>query len=167
MLGIEIHYKGAHPLRRRDWNREVAEPTLRDAGEFWHNTFLRKHFTEAGAQEYRYIKRKGEGMARGSKEWKRSYTGRKFQRFGHTRPLVFSGEGERLARVRDVRTTSKRVRVVLPNKFNFRHPKSKIRMRDELTAISSREEQAIVARADQIVHRMLGRIRNTERKKLT
>lgn len=166
MLGIEVHYRGAHPLRRRDWNTEVAEPVFRDAGEYWHRQFRAKHFTEAGAQEYGYYQRKGEGLPRGSKAWRRNYTGRKFARFGHTRPLVYTGEGERLSRMRDVRATSKRVRVVLPRKFNLKHPKSRIRMRDELTRISPREEQLIIARADRQVQQRLARIKTTESKKL-
>lgn len=166
MLGISVHYRGAHPLRRRDWNTEVAEPVFRDAGEYWHDQFRAKHFTAEGAAEYGYYRRKGEGLPRNSKAWRRSYTGRKHARFGHTRPLVYTGEGERLSRVRDVRANSRRVRVILPNKFNFRHPKSRINMREEVTRVSQREEQELIARADRQVHARLARIRAAESKKL-
>jgi hypothetical protein len=160
MLGISMRYTGAHPLKKREWNSQVIRPVLEHMGSFWHQKFLRKHFTAEGGREYGYMKRKGEGMPRGSKRWRRSYTGRKFARFGHTRPLVFSGVSERLSRVVDVRATAKRARVVLPRGFNRRHAKSRIRMRDEVTAVSQQEEQVLSNQADRKVTERLDRIRS-------
>lgn len=166
MLGIDVHYKGAHPLKRAVWNSQVIKPTLEVAGVYWHSKLRAKHFTAEGAQEYGYTKRKGELIPRGSKRFRRSYTGRKLAMKGHTRPLVFSGEGEALSRIQDVRATAKRVRVILPRKFNFRHPKSQVDMRAELTAISQADEKQLGTVADKEVHARLNAVKTVEIKHL-
>lgn len=167
MLGIELRYKGALPkLKRAVWNKSVLIPTMRDALTHWHSKFRPKHFTAEGANEYKYAARKGEKMTRGTKAFNRSYTGRKLASKGHSRPLVFSGVSERLSRIRDIRVTSKRGRAILPPGFNRKHPKSRIRMRDEVTRVSTREEKTLAAIADRSVTRRLAAIRSTETKKL-
>ena len=69
--------------------------------------------------------------------------------------FLFSGEGRKLSQVQDIRVTSKRVRVILPRKFNFRNPNSPIVMREELTSISDRDEKDLIELAEEdIVERM-------------
>lgn len=167
MLGIEVRYKGAFPkLKKSVWNKQVSIPTIREALEHWHGKFRAKHFTEEGAREYKYAARKGQNIPRGTKKFNRSYVGRKLAKTGHMRPLVFSGVTERLARVRDIRVNSKRGRAILPPGLNRKHPKSRIRMRDEATRVSSREEATLERIADRSVTAKLNAINTTERKKL-
>ena len=67
------------------------------------------------------------------------------KRLGHNRPLEFTGEGRMLAMgPAKIRGTNK-ARVVLPSlKFNFRHPKSRISMRDEITRVLPDEARTLV-----------------------
>ena len=144
-VGVLIKYRGATPkMARREFNRIVKE-AWGELGVLWHRKMRPKHFTKAGAQEYGYTPRKGEGGNIGRKGFAKSYTGRKLRRFGHARPLEYSGETKALTRVRDVRATSKGARVVMrANKLNFRNPHSRINMRREMTTVSKKEERHLV-----------------------
>lgn len=170
-LNVNVRYKGAHPLTKRIWNSLIKE-TLRVAGEYWQRKFLPKHFTEAGAKEYRYALRSGQTQPRGSKGFKRSYFGRKLLSPtrgggpGQALPLVNSGVSQRLARVRDIRATSKRVRVILPGGFNRRHPASRVDMRKEITRVSRREQKDLAGVADRDIQMRLDRVREQSDKKL-
>jgi len=129
---------------------QVIKSVLHRLGVMWHEKFRGKHFTVAGAREYGYTPRKGEGQT-GKSFW-RSYTGRKKKETGHQRPLVFSGESQMLTRIRDVRATSKRVRVVMrAKKFNYRNEHSDIRMHDEMTRVSDSEHATMVRAADEMM----------------
>jgi hypothetical protein len=54
----------------------------------------------------------------------RSYTGRKLKKFGHTRPLEFSGTARRLVRTASISSTSNGSRVRYPGArvFNYKNP---------------------------------------------
>lgn len=114
-------------------------------GIFWHDNLRQKHFTKAGAREYKYAPRRGDRGNIGRKGFRHTYQARKLRTKGHTRPLVYSGESEGRTRVRDVRSTSKGVRVVLnvPT-LNLKNPLTKIDMRQEMTVISDREVPLLV-----------------------
>jgi hypothetical protein len=158
---ITVRERGNTPRRFwKSWTAAVREG-WRAAGELWHEQFRPKHFTHAGAREYGYLPRKGE---RGNEEgFRRSYTGRKLHKFGHTYPLVYTGESMRLTRMQDVRPTSKGVRVVYrAYKFNFRHPRSRIRMREEFTRISRREERDIRRAIDNRLQAEMNKARGGE-----
>lgn len=157
MLGLDLKFTG-HPLTKRAFNAMKNE-VLADAGRRWHREMRPKHFTTAGAREYNYRPRKGERGNTDRKGFRRSYTGRKLRMMGHTRPLEFTGEGKRLSRIQDVRATSKRVRVILPRKFNFRNPHSQINMREELTTISKREEELLIESAGELLVRRMNEFR--------
>lgn len=102
----------------------------RATAEQFHLKLRLKRFTKAHGQEAGYYKRKGEGMTPGSKQFKRSYTGRKLARFGHTDPLVFSGEAKRASAAASITSTATAGKASYASlrKLNFRHPKSKINM---------------------------------------
>ncbi|MCG8407561.1 MAG: hypothetical protein MI923_20380 [Phycisphaerales bacterium] len=146
---------------RKEFNR-IKKSAYRHIGNYWHRFFLRKHFTRAGAKEYGYLPRKGESGNPDPFNFKRSYTGRKLKRFGHTNPLVFSGESMRRAMVRIVRSTSRGARVVMKAPaFNFRNKHSNINMREELTRVSRPERQKKVQLFDRFLDRRLEAINKT------
>lgn len=146
MMNAQLDYKSAkllHPgLGKRIFNNSV-KATLATIAEDWHDEMLPRHFTEEGAREYGYYLRKGQGLDRSGRAFQRSYTGRKLREKGHELPLVFSGEGRGLARLRKINATNKQASVVLPSKFSFRNPKSRIDMRAELTATTQSEESQL------------------------
>lgn len=140
MFKITLVPKGVPAgFRKRDYNaaKKIAFGKL---GEYWFKHFRPKHFTKAGAREYGYIKRKGEDLPHGSKGFRASYTGRKFKKFGHKQPLVYTGESREASRKGRVKPTSKGVQIIMrAPRLNRRNPNSQIKPSDELTIISSRE----------------------------
>ncbi len=84
--------------------RGILARAWETAGEHWHKAILPKHFTVRGRYEYRYEPRS------------KKHREKKLRRFGHRRPLVFTGESERKAkRIRDIRElkSGKAVRIFL------------------------------------------------------
>jgi hypothetical protein len=127
-------------LGKRTFNNQVLKPSYQDIGVRWHVDYRKKHFTHGATREYNYTPRKGE--AGSGRRFKGSYTAKKLAAKGHTKPLVYTGESERLTRLRDVRATFKGARVVLKaNKLNFRAKNSRINMRREMTTISNAEAE--------------------------
>lgn len=162
---FRVRQIGAMPrvLRRR--LPEIQRQNWEETGIDWHHEFLPKHFTAAGATEYGYTPRQGERGSQdlASRGFRRSYTGRKLKYKGHTRPLVYSGEAERLSRIRDVRATSKGVRVVLrANKLNWRNPRSQVRMNEEIRMISAGEAVTLTRRYDERLGQRLNALNEVE-----
>lgn len=104
------------------------------------NRFDPDHQREAG-----FALRKGQGLPKGSKAYRGSYTGRKERRFGHTRALEFTGDTRRAIKSASVSSTSKGGKVSYPGAraFSFRHPRSKIRMQDEFRRILPAEAEEL------------------------
>ena len=151
MYMIGITYRGAAPgseaLKPREWNRVQKEEFAR-VGYQWGEEYRPRHFAEDASQRYGYIARKGERLPRGSKAYERSYTGRKEAQVGHTRPLEFSGKSREASeryRVRGIgqgEAAGARVSMPTPT-LNYRHPKSQIRMADELRSVTPAEENEL------------------------
>ena len=168
MVQFKIRYTGATPKLAKRVLRQVTKTAFLNVGIFWHKQFRPKHFTKAGAREYGYEPRKGESGNPHRRGFRRSYTGIKLRRFGHTRPLVWTGESQRLTQLRDVRATSKGVRIVLrAPTFNRRSKHSRIDMRAELTTVSARETKQIVRLFGRLVERQLNALRDRETVVLT
>lgn len=144
MIGhIKVRERGATPgILAKEW-RAIAKTAWRETGIVFHQSFLPKRFTHEGARLLGYTRRKGE-LLKGTKRYWRTYTGRKEKKFGHTLPLVYSGESRQLARIRDVRATSNGAKVVLnARKLNFKHPKSTIRMNEEIRRVAPVEAEKL------------------------
>ena len=141
MFSLELRYTG-FPPSKRDYNNAVKE-VLAETALRWHERFFEDHFTEAGAAKYGYLKRKGENQ-RGQKSFKNSYVARKISKLGSNRPLYFSGEAYRESKVPNVRSTSKESRVILSRIFNWKHKKSQIQMRDEVTRVLPAEQAELI-----------------------
>lgn len=116
----------------------------------WARRYLKQHFTHVGARKYKYQLRRGE--RRGGKPARGSYTFRKLKQQGHTRPLEFSGEMKGLA-IANNRVTSTRDygRRHLPRKANFRNPKSKINMLEELRTVTQDETAVLEKHLKQFI----------------
>ena len=71
-------------------------------------------------------------------------------------PLVWSGEQQELAKVRDVRAGKKARLVQHARGLNRRNPKSNIRMNDEIRIISDREVKIIATFAGSCYGRSTG-----------
>lgn len=169
MIGaIIIKDTGATPRGMRRHARRITKEALAKTAAYHHRQFMHKHFTKAGAAEYGYSPRKGEQSGIGSKAFFRSYTGRKQRMKGHTLPLVWSGESRELAKIRDIRSTSNKARIVQHARgLNRRHPNSQVRMQDEIRAISDAEVQSDIQQFDRHYRRgiqqLRGRVNKTVR----
>lgn len=151
MMHIRFHENGVTPRKlRRTLNRAKKE-SWHHEGVVWHTQNRAKHFTKKGAREYGYTPRKGEQG--GGASFAGSYTAQKLKRFGHTLPLVFTGEGRRLTKVARITSTSKgvKVRMVSARKFNFKPVGGRIDMADELRRVSRDEKDAIERRLERNV----------------
>jgi hypothetical protein len=166
-LGIQIRYTGFTPrdddFTQRQWNN-VKRAAWEDCGMFWLKDIRPKHFTVAGAREYGYTPRSGEGQS-GKLFW-RSYTGRKQKSKGHTRPLVWSGELEELSKTGRITATATanrshcKVALSAARKANFRHPSSRIDMADELTRASEADAKAVSVELDRRMGHYLHAVRD-------
>lgn len=163
-----IKHTGATPGVTRRRLNQIMKQAWRAAGGFWHQTLRPKHFTKRGAKEYGYSPRQGEAGHRGKPiKFARSYTGRKLRDQGHTRPLEYSGASRTLTRIRDVRATSKGGRVVLHARtFNRPRKNATMSMREEMTAVSAKEQKQIARVIDKVIQKLLNASRVVRRKRL-
>jgi hypothetical protein len=163
MIGyIKIRERGSTPgITKREWGR-VKKTTFGMLGRWWHRMLRPKHFTQRGAMEYRYVPRKGQRQAPGTKGFRRSYTGTKLRRFGHTLPLVWSGASKRKSRAGRILATSKDVRVSMnvPT-LNLKPKGGRINLRREMTVMSRAERMRVGRIADTAIQKQLKAIRTT------
>ena len=116
---------------------EASEPSWEETGRTFHHQYRPKRFTHAHATAAGYGKRKP------------GYQKRKFRRFGHTYPLVFTGEVRRLVATAHIRARKGTgevgnqggVRVSYPGarKLNLRSKHTNIRMNEEFTRVTDQE----------------------------
>jgi hypothetical protein len=103
VLHIEVTRAGTGTLNTRVWNG-IKRRLWKSVAQYWIDEIRPKHFTKGGAKEYGYSPRQGETGASGKAFW-RSYTGRKQRKFGHTKPLTWSGAFERDTRSSRIQAT--------------------------------------------------------------
>lgn len=111
--------------------QRISQVTLAAMGREWHRHYRKLHFDAEAMMRYGYTRRKPR------------YQKTKLKQTGQNMPLVFSGEGMRLAQVLLMNSNSERAVVVLPRKFNFKNPKSRVDMRAELTKVLPAEADEI------------------------
>lgn len=130
---IEIRDRGNTPRKMKSALNNARKKAWADVAEYHHEHLTPKRFTTEHARAAGYTKRKGENLPRGSRRFKRSYTGRKLRIKGHTLPLVWSGDTRRAVRFASISSTAKEGRAAYrgANKLNFRHPKSQVRAAEE------------------------------------
>jgi hypothetical protein len=131
---IEIRERGRAPRRLAKAYGQASKTSWRETGLHYHQTMRPKRFTVAHGKAAGYQPRKGDEFAWGTKQFWKSYVGRKVRKFKHRRPLVWSGETERRARAVNIvaqRNVAK-MRYAL-NALNF-HPWAQAEFRRILPA---------------------------------
>ncbi len=146
---ISVKYTGAEPkIARRAFNN-LLKVAYKAIGKMWHRLFRKKHFTKAGAREYRYTPRSGESGRFHGKQFKRSYLGQKLTKRGHSRPMIWSGKTKRRSAQLRVFATKNSVRVTMAGivHLNRYRPKKKsgliINLTDEMTRVSRAEARQL------------------------
>lgn len=142
--------------------RQMLKASFHTIGVHWHRRMRPKHFTKVGGREYGYQPRQGEPGNPTSRPFRSTYTGRKLKRYGHTRPLVKTGESRAFSRIRDVRSTSKGTRVVMRvPRLSFRRSPSAPHMQQELRTISKPENRELQQRFDKHMQQEINKQRDT------
>lgn len=158
-------------MMRREFNNAMKDAYASTADEF-HRKFTHRRFTPEHARRAGYKRRKGEGLPRGSKRFRRSYFGRKLRGeqgggVGQALPLVKSGASRRRSRRPRIRATNKRARITFTMPaLNFRHPKSQIDMRDEFNRVLPDEQKQAAAAFEQFAESAIARVQMTKRTEL-
>lgn len=163
---VEVKLRGVEKLSKSQINRAMKAANFATGVHFRRN-FLPSRFTQQGGRRLKYTPRAGEvriGLVR--QGVKQSYAARKQRHLGHSEPLVFSGEGKRLAlsNNRNVRSTRDKIVIPLPRKFNFRNPNSKIRMSDEIRRVTPREAKKLSTFLAAQVDRELNKVAGVSRR---
>lgn len=161
IIQFKTTYEGFVPsnMAKSAFNR-MKKRAYRDIGVYWHRRMLPGHFTVLGGRKYNYTPRKGQDESKQSKRFKRSYSGRKWARFHHIKPLVFTGESEHASRIQDVRSTSKGVKVFLHTpRLSWRPAGGRINPREEVARILPHEEERLVRLFDKTIDQKLKRYR--------
>lgn len=135
-VAVKVHGPGVGRSFREAYT-EASEPAWMDTGQHFHLKHRPKRFTHQHATLAEYKKRKAK------------YLREKFRKYGHTYPLVKSGEARRLAataRITVRKGTGQEgnrgaVNIAYPSlrKLNFRHPNSDIDMADEFRRVADYE----------------------------
>lgn len=140
-LAISVRDRGPVPRGMKRAFNAASKLAWHDVGVYFHEHLREKRFTEEHARAVGYTRRRGELLPRGTKAFRNSYTGRKLQRFGHTRPLELTGDTRRAMRTATLAATGNGVKVRYPGAqaFNFRNPKSQVRMNEEFRRLTHEE----------------------------
>lgn len=105
---IKIRERGAVPRSLAKQHRQASRQAFQAIAEQHHRENTPRRFTKEHAIEAGYQKRAGEQLAFGTKAFWNSYTGRKLRKYGHTLPLVFSGQTRDRARMATITVTTNR-----------------------------------------------------------
>lgn len=162
LITIVVRERGATPRNMKRIFNAAKKGAWHDVALRFHTEYRDRRFTLEHAAEAGYAKRKGELIARDTKAFRQSYTGRKLRMFGHTRPLEFSGDTRRKVRSASISSTSNMGKAAYSgaSKFNFKHPKSKIRMGEEFRRITRQEANELGEYFDKQLDRRLAEVRS-------
>jgi len=144
---IVVKERGATPRNLRKAYTAGSKTSWATAGKWYHANRRDLRFTTSHARKAGYAPRRGEEPGLSQREFWSSYTGIKQRKWGHRRPLEFSGETRRLVRAVSVSSTSKSVRLGYAGarKFNFRNPHSQVQMADEFRRLTP-DEPALIGK---------------------
>lgn len=153
MIKGEVTYQKPAAFSRKHI-RLAVKAALGDVGLRWHRNTLPGHFTPAAASRYRYRKR-GE-----------KHEAEKLRKFGHNRPLVFTGAlAAQVMRLARVTSTGKGVRIVMKGPRYLYQRRKDYKQPDkakELTATTKPELRAIARSTHQGLKRRLSATASTE-----
>lgn len=127
--------------------REFLKEAWEETAKYWHQYILPKHFTRAAIGEYSYDPRTA------------AHEKLKARKYGHRRPLVFTGELERQAtRIRATSSTARGGKIKLHTPWyvsQFRKALNHPDMGAELRAISQADAEALAKVIDEFMARRI------------
>ncbi|QDV87405.1 hypothetical protein [Planctomycetes bacterium TBK1r] len=154
MTTAKIRFQGNPVKALRDRVGLAATKAYQETGDVFHRDHKDDRFTETHAKKAGFLPRSGSALDRLSKDFRKSYTGRKLRLKGHTRPLEFTGktrrstESHRIDAVSSILTDGDgkgEVQVSYPQAkgFNRKSRHTDIDMRDEFQRVTAAEQQQL------------------------
>ena len=145
---------------------------------WWHRHYRPRHFGERASARYGYKPRQGEREARqawvtdrrGRRRPNTSYTRQKLLRYGHTRPLVWTGRSQARSAAREVRKYRGNWALVMdvPNYFyKYRVDLNQPDKAAELTRILPAEQEVMARRGHAAAVRTIQRWKGRKVRRLT
>lgn len=157
MIKGSVTYRRPRGLSRRHLRADIKE-ALREVGREWHHQTLPRHFVDGASSRYRMRPRSA------------AHQERKLHRFGHQRPLVFSGAmAAELKRIAEIKPTSKGVRVKMRGpKYLYRYRKDSKQpdKAKEVTATTKAEERTIAQSLHAKLKTRMNKTAETERHRI-
>ena len=149
---VAIRERGPTPRRFRKSMTKAKRHGWQESARFFHSDLRDRRFTKQHARTAGYGRRS------------RGYTNQKKRRFGHTRPLEFSGDLRRRVRLGRIEATTKVGRAKYPGgqKLNLRNQHSNLNLRLEFTTLTRREATQTAKVFDGEVDRRLKLDKTTE-----
>lgn len=137
----------AHGLSMSVINECVRE-SLASVGDKWRSDYQPGHFGAGAAAKYGYKPRRGEPGS--GRPFRGSYAARKSRKGKRNNPLEFTGQSRRETEsTRRIKATATKgagtVRITFAKTYNYRHPKSPIKMGEELATVLSDELAALTS----------------------
>jgi len=128
---------------RAQYNRAKKAAYLA-IGKKWFADLRPQHFTKRGAQMYGYKSRKGDPGNPDPYGFRKSYQGQKLKKYGHTRPLVKTGESARATSIASITGSSRHVRLSMPGGWiGATNHKHHIDTLDEFTRLSDSDREVL------------------------
>lgn len=127
-----ITYTGMDALKPQELRRAVKQQ-LQAVADAWHSNILPRHFKRGAKQRYGYQERKA------------SYNKRKEKRYGHRRPLEYTGQLKRqVLRKARISGTSKRATVSMDApRYMYQYKPGAPDKAAEITAVTQDEAESM------------------------
>ena len=111
MFAIQIKERGKTPRKLLKAHNAAAKTSYRETARYFHEHFTPRRFTHEHGKAAGYTKRKGDDLPYGSKEYWKSYMGKKKKQKKHRDPFKWSGKSEAQARRVVITSTSRGARL--------------------------------------------------------
>ena len=154
MLRGHIIYKGSPEVKAKAF-RGIVKEGMREILDFWHNKYLPKHFTKAGAREYKYEDRSSTHMKK------------KIKYYRHADPLVYTGDMKKmLKQMLFISGTAKKATGKMRGpKYLHTKGRNQPDKADEITRISRPEIQIFAQRMDKHITKKINAVKTTKTKR--
>ena len=145
MKPVKVRERGPTPRKFRKSMTAAKRHGWKESAQYFHTDLREKRFTRQHARTAGYGRRS------------RRYVEQKKRRFGHMRPLEYTGDLRRRLRLGRIEGTTKLGRAKYPggNKLNFRQRNSALNLRVEFTTLTRRETTRVARVFDGEVDRQL------------
>ena len=158
MIRGVIQYRGSPDATKKEL-RDSAKAEFASLGSHWHANMMPGHFEKSAEGKYHYKPRNA------------SYIRRKARKYGHTRPLDYSGEMKRQAtRMAKITSTSKGARVTMSGPrylYMYRKDYKQPDKAAELTFITNEEVNLLAQILDKKITARLNSIKTFETRRST